>query len=132
MPKEVNTAKEQLRVLQKTIKKIIRKSLKDNTLDYTVQISMSSLEPDQVKYAAQISSPAKGVQPITFSFNTFNDLASALEKSVDEIDREQVELVFHENMVNSLENRIEAHKARIKQIEDGEFESDEDIPMEEV
>lgn len=132
MPKEVNTAREQLRVLQKTIKKIIRKSLKDNTLDYTVQISMSSLEPDQIKYAAQISSPAKGVQPITFSFNTFKDLEAALEKSVDEINREQVELVFHENMVNSLENRIEAHKSRIKQIEDGEFESDDDIPMEEV
>ena len=130
MQKEVNTAKEQLRVLQKTIKKIIRKSLKDNTLDYTVQISMSSLEPDQIKYAAQISSPAKGVQPITFSFNTFKDLEAALEKSVDEIDREQVELAFHENMVNSLENRIEAHKARIKQIEDGEFE--DDISMEEV
>lgn len=132
MPKELNTAKEQLRVLQKTIKKIIRKSLKDNTLDYTVQISMSSIEPDQVKYAAQISSPAKGVQPITFTFNTFKELQAALEASVDEIDREKVERVFHENMVNSLTNRIEAHKARIKQIDDGEFEVDEDIPLEEV
>ena len=132
MSKEVKTAKEQLRVLEKTVKKIIRKSLKNNTLDYTVQISISNLEPDQVKYAAQISSPAKGVQPITYSFNTFGDLQNALEASVQEINREQVELVFHQNMLTSLENRIRAHKERIKQIEDGEFEVDEEIELEEV
>lgn len=130
MPKESTTAKEQLRVLEKIVKKIVRKSLKDNTLDYAVQISISNLEPDQVKYSAQISSPARGVQPITFNFNTFDALKTALEGSVDEIDRKAVELVFHENMINQLKNRIEAHEERVKQIEDGDFEYD--IEMEEV
>lgn len=130
MPKESITAKEQLRVLEKIVKKIVRKSLKDNTLDYTVQISLSNIEPDQIKYSVQISSPARGVQPITFNFDTFDALKTALEGSVEEIDRKAVELVFHENMINQLKNRVEAHEARIKQIEDGDFEVD--IEMEEV
>lgn len=117
-------------MLEKIVKKIVRKSLKDNTLDYTVQISISNIEPDQVKYSTQISSPARGVQPITFSFNSFDALKTALEGSVDEIDRKAVELVFHENMINQLKNRIEAHEERVKQIEDGDFEYD--IEMEEV
>lgn len=131
MSKETTTAKEQLRELEKLVKKITRKSLKDNTLDTVVQISLSNIEPDQIKYSAQISSPAKGVQPITFSFDSYALLYAALTASVDEIDREQVELVFHQNMLQSLKNRIEAHEVRIKQIEDGEFEVD-DVPMEEV
>lgn len=131
MPKETTTASEQLRELEKLIKKIVRHSLKDNTLDHVVQISLSSQEPEQVKYSAQISSPAKGVQPITFVFDNFNDLKASLEASVKEINREDVELAFHENMLNTLKNRIEAHEKRIEEIKNGEFEVD-DIPMEEV
>lgn len=131
MPKKLNTASEQLRALDKLVKRITRKSLKDNTLDTVVQVSLSNIEPDQVKYSAQISSPAKGVQPITFSFNTFNDLYAALESAEKEIDRSQVELAFHENMLISLKNRLKAHKERIEQIKSGGTE-DEEIDMEEV
>ena len=126
MQKEENA---QVRELNKLIKKVVRNSLKDNTLDHVVQISMSNLEPDQIKYSAQISSPAKGVEPITYSFNTFKELKEALIESEKAITREEVEVTFHENMINSLERRLEAHKARIEQIRNGE---EDDIAMEEV
>lgn len=133
MPQQNNNVKDQLLELEKLAKRVIRKSLKDNTLDYTVQMTMSSLEPGKVKYAAQISSPAKGVQPITFIFDTYEDLKSSLTEAEKEIDKDKVELIFHQSRVNSLETKIQAHKERIVQIEAGEVEEDEDnIPMEEV
>lgn len=131
MPKKTDDAKEQLLELEKLVKKIIRKALKDSTLDYTCQITVSSLEPRMLKYAAQISSPAKGVQPITYVFNSFNDLKNALAESEEEIDREKVELAFHQSRINTYKNKIDAHEKRIKQIEAGDIGTD-DIEMEQV
>lgn len=135
MSKETNATNENLHELAKLMKKVIRKSLKDQTLDWVVQKTISSMEPDQVKYAAQISSPAAGVQPIIFTFNTFNDLKNALVESQKELNKEQVELTFHQSRINTYENKIQAHKARIVQIESGEIEEEDPedyITMEEV
>lgn len=127
-----NTTRDQLVELEKLVKKIIRKSLKDNTLDYTVQVSISSLEPAKVKYAALISSPAKGVQPITFVFDKFEDLKNTLVAAETEINRDQVEIAFHQDRITSYENKIQQHKERIVIIESGEKDEDDDIEMEEV
>lgn len=131
MSKQTNNEKEKLQELAKLVRKVVRKSLKDNTLDWTVQFTMSNLEPDVVKYAAQISSPAKGVQPITYVFSSFTDLKNALVESENEIDKDKVELAFHQSRINTYKSKIEAHQARVKQIEAGETEDDE-IEMEEV
>lgn len=119
-----------LRELEKLVKKIIRKSLKDNTLDYTCQFSVSSLEPEKVKYAVLISSPAKGVQPITFVFDKFEDLKNALVEAQTSIDKNKVELAFHQDRINSYESKIQQHKARITIIESGEDE--DEMEMEEM
>ena len=132
MPNQNNSEKEMLRELEKQVKKIIRNSLKDNTLDYSIQFTVSNLEPGHVKYATMISSPAKGVQPIIFSFDKFEDLKNALATAEKEIDRKSVELAFHQDRINAYENKIMAHKERVVQIEKGEDQEDEDIPMEEV
>lgn len=128
------TTKENLQELEKLVKKIIRKGLKDSTLDYTVQYTVSSLEPGKVKYAAQISSPNRGVQPITFVHNTYNDLKTVLEESILDLNKEKIELTFHQDRVNMYSNKIDAHKERIKQIESGEaaIEEDDGIEMEQV
>lgn len=131
MPKPNNNIKESLLELEKLVKKIIRKSLKDNTLDYTVQFSISKLEPGVVKYAAMITSPAQGVQPITFVFDRLTDLESALIEAEKELNRDAIEIVFHQSRINSYKNKILAHEERIVQIENGETEED-DIEMEEV
>lgn len=122
MSKESNTAKGQLIELEKLTKKILRNSLKDNTLDYTVQISVSSNEPNTVKYAALISAPKDGVQPITYVFDNYSDLHAALVASEKEIDQEKVEVTFHESRINTYKTKIAAHEARLKEIEEGEPE----------
>lgn len=133
MPSQNNSEKEKLQKLEKQIKRVIRKSLKDNTLDYTVQFTISSLEPGAVKYAAQISSPANGIQPITFVFDTFKDIEASLAEAEKNLSKEQVELVFHQSRINTYEQKIQAHKERIVQLENGEVEpDDENIPMEMV
>lgn len=132
MPSQNNSEREKLRTLEKQIKKVIRKSLKDNTLDYTVQFTISNLEPEKVKYAAQISSPAKGVQPITFVFDKFEDLEASLKEAETNLDRKKVELVFHQSRVNTYEHKIQQHKERMVILENGEAEEDDDIEMEEV
>jgi len=132
MSKEIRTTSAELRELEKLVKRILRKSLKDNTLDFTCQATISSMEPGKVKYATQISSPTNGVQPITYIFDNFNDLKNALIASEKEIDKKAIELVFHQSRINTYENKIQAHKARIVQIEAGEIEEEDDIELEEV
>lgn len=131
MPNQNNSERDKLRKLEKLVKKVIRKSLKDNTLDYTVQFTISNLEPEKVKYAAMISSPAKGVQPITFIFDKFEDLEASLTEAEKEIDKKKVELTFHQSRINSYKNKIQQHEERIVILENGEDEDDE-IEMEEV
>lgn len=131
MKKEKMTAREQLLELERLVKKIMRKSLKDNTLDFTCQITISNLDEGKVKYAAQISSPAKGVQPITFVFDSFNDLKNALESSEKELNKKEIEKVFHQSRINTYKSKIAAHEARLVEMEK-ETDEDEEIEMEQV
>lgn len=124
--------KEQLLKLEKLVKKVIRKSLKNNTLDYTVQFSVSSLEPGKVKYSSMISSPGNQVQPILFTFDSFNLLEAALKEAEKEYNPTSVELAFHESRINTFKAKIEQHEARVKQLEDPEYKAEDDIPMEQV
>lgn len=134
MQKLNNSAKEQLLELEKLVKKLIRKSLKDNTLDYTVQFSVSNVDaPGEVKYAAMVSSPAKGVQPITFMAKSYKDLEAMLQEGIKGINKKEVELTFHESRINSYKSRIAQHEERIKKLNDPEYnEEDEEIEMEMV
>lgn len=133
MPQLNNSAKEQLLKLEKITKKIIRKSLKDNTLDYTVQITVSSLNPGKLQYACQISSPAGGVQPITFIFDDYKTLESSLEEAEKELNPLKVEIAFHKNRINNYKNKTAQHEERVKQLEDPEYDPEIDnIPMEQV
>lgn len=132
-----NTETEKLRKLERLVGRVIRKSLKDNTLDYTVQMTVSSLEPGKVQYAALISSPAKGVQPITFVYDTYELLEAALKESVEGLDPRKVEVAFHENRINSYKNKIDQHQERVDKLNDPNYKPeddlvDEDIPMEAV
>lgn len=138
MPQPDNKESVQLLKLEKLAKKLIRKSLKNNTLDYTVQLTVSSLEPSKIKYAAQISSPEKGVQPITFVFDNYKTLEASLEEAIKELNPIKVEEAFHENRINTYKNKIQQHEARLTIIRDPEFKGDNvdedgaEIPMEEV
>lgn len=119
--------------LEKLVGRVIRKSLKNNTLDYTVQFTVSSLDPGKVQYAALITSPANGIQPITFIYDSYELLEAALKESENELNPQKVELAFHQNRINSYKNKIDQHEERVKKIEDPNYKPEDDnIEMEEV
>lgn len=133
MPQQNNSASVQLQKLEKLVKKVIRKSLKNNTLDYTVQITVSSIEPGKLKYAALISSPANGVQPVTFVYDSYDLLVAALEAAEKDFNRQKVEVAFHQSRINSYESKILQHKERVAILESPDYDPEIDsIPMEEV
>jgi hypothetical protein len=127
-----NNVKEKLLTLEKHVKKILRKSLKNSTLDYSIQFSVSNVDaPGKVKYAAMISSPAKGVQPITFMADSYDELEAVLKAGEKGINKKAVELTFHESRINSYKARIAQHEERMKKLNDPEYdESEEEIEME--
>lgn len=128
MPQQNNSASEQLLKLEKLVKRLIRKSLKDNTLDYQIQISVGNMgEPGKIKYDAMISSPAKGVQPITFSYTNYKDIEAALTAGIEGIDRKAVELTFHEARINAYTSRIEQHKARMEKLNDPDYDEEAEL-----
>lgn len=126
MPQANNSAREQLLKLEKLVKKIIRKSLKNNTLDYTVQIATSSLEPGKLMYAAHISSPSREVKDITFVFDNYKILEDALTEAAKEYNPTKVELAFHESRMNSYKNKIAQHEQRVKVLEDPNYDPEID------
>jgi hypothetical protein len=130
MSKEKQTTREELLELEKLAKKVIRKSFHNSLLDFTCQATVSSLDPGEVKYAAMITSPANGVQPITFTFDTFNALKEALKDAETNFNSQKVEIAFHENRINTFKSRIEQHEARKAELEDPNYK--EEIPVEEV
>ncbi len=133
MPQANNSASVQLHNLEKIAKRIIRKSLKNNTLSYTVQISLSSDSPNGLKYSSFISSPNKGVQPIIFSFDSYELLEAALKQAEADYNPKVVEIAFHEDRINTYQAQSKQHQSRIDQLNDPNYvEEDDDIEMEEV
>jgi hypothetical protein len=78
-----------------------------------------------------ISSPAKGVQPITFMADSYDELEAVLKAGEKGINKKAVELTFHESRINSYKARIAQHEERMKKLNDPEYdESEEEIEME--
>jgi len=128
------TNTENVQELEKLVRKVIRLAFKDNTLDYTVQIATTSLEPGKVKYGFMINGLKKEIQPIAMSFYTFAECKEVLEGLLKTVDQVELEKMFHQGRINVYESAISSHKDRLKQIEDNPDEAKEDseIAMEEV
>ena len=128
------TNTENVQELEKLVRKVIRLAFKDNTLDYTVQIATTSLEPGKVKYGFMINGLKKEIQPIAMSFYTFAECKEVLEGLLKTVDQVELEKMFHQGRINVYESAISSHKDRLKQIEENPDEAKEDseIAMEEV
>lgn len=126
----VNVAENVLE-LERLCKKVIRRAFKDNTLDYTVQISATSLEPGKVKYGFMINGLKKEIQPVALSFYSYNECKAVLEGLLENYDPVALEELFHRGRINVYKNAISSHEERLEQIKNGEVE-DDGIVMEEV
>lgn len=127
---KLNTTDDLLK-LEKVVRKVIVKAFKDRTLDYTVQFSVSSLEPKKVKYAFMINGAKQEVRVEPQAFDSFKEALLVAEGMLKEIDAVELEKTFHVSRINTYNSAISQHEARIKQL-DNPVEEDSNIPMEEV
>ena len=110
-----------LRKIEVKLFKIIKK-LKAGRLDYSVQVSIHSLRPTEVHWAAQITEPAKDLAPISFIRNTAEDLIKAIEEFAKNNDFNSVEIAYHEAQIKAAKKAIESHEDMIEKIKTGEVD----------
>ena len=103
---------------EKIIKKNIKNVIRNSQLDYTVQVSTSSIEPGKVKYSALITSPSRHVQEIPFRFNSFNELKAALETALKEFKYEDIEKAEVQSRITVYENKAQQLKDYLAAIEE--------------
>jgi hypothetical protein len=102
---------------EKTIKKIIRKVFKNSLIDYSVQVTVSSLEPNKIKYGVFISSPSRHVQDVTFMFDSFEELDKTLQECLKEWNYAEIQKTDLQSRANSFRSRADDIEARIKDID---------------
>lgn len=109
------TAKEELQKAERAINKL-RNKIKRADLDYTVQISISSVDPAKVRYAAQMTPPAQGLAPVTFIKDSAEELIEAIKAATKHIDYEQVEIAYHKAQMEACDRTKQGHQDRINEI----------------
>lgn len=104
---------EKLKEARKLINKIV-KNLGRNDLDWTVQLSINSTRPERINYCAQIEAPANGLQPITWIYDSAEDLIENLKLATRGLNREAVEKAWHESEIQRAETLIKYHKEALE------------------
>lgn len=110
----------------------LRNNLKRADLDYTVQASVSSVDPSVVRYAAQMTAPANGLAPVTFIADSPEALIEKIKLAQKNIDYEEVEKAYHAAQIEACHRTIEFHKERMERIDNPETEPADDDETKEV
>lgn len=100
----------------RSINKII-KNLGRQDLDFTVQLSVSSIHPESVKYCAQIEAPANGLAPITWVTDSYEELEKALKKAERNLDQKAVEKAFLASQIKAAEEKQKFFEEKLKELE---------------
>lgn len=118
--------------LEKVVRKVIWKAFKDRTLDYTVQFSVSSLEPKVVKYSFMINGTKQEVRVEPQSFTSYAQALAVAEGMLKEINTTELEKTFHQSRINTHSNAVKQHQDRLDYLENPPEDAEDDIEMEEV
>lgn len=94
----------------------IKKKIKRNDLDYSVQVSMSTSDPGQLYYALQITPVAEGIKPMTFIDKSPTAFIEKIEARLEDIDAEKIEIAYHESQIAHAKRTIEYHEESIKEL----------------
>ena len=109
MEKELKTARN-------LVNKII-KNLGRNDIDWTVQLSISSVHPEKVAYCVQIEAPANGLAPITFIKDSWKELEEALKQAEKNLDVEAVERAYYASEVQRAEEKRKFFEEKLMELE---------------
>lgn len=116
-----NQTKEDLQKIEKAMVKL-RNKAKRSDLDYTVQISISSADPQVVRYAAQMTPPAEGLAPVTFIEHDTESLVNKIKLATKGINYEEIEKAYHSAQIDAAKRTIAHHEDRVYRIENPEEE----------
>lgn len=106
-----------LKNIEKAIVRL-RNKIKRVDLDYTVQVSISSVDPTVIMYAAQTTSPAKGLAPITFIEKSPEVLVQKIKAFTKNTDYDAVEEAYHKAQIEACKRTIMGHEERLAEMED--------------
>ena len=108
---------------EKLVQKI-KKKVKRNDLDYTIQAVVDSTAPSTIRYAVRITPINEAVGPMVFVANSIQELHEKLEYRLENgLDQEDLEVKYHEAMIANLTKSREFHEERVKELkikEEGE------------
>lgn len=114
--------KGELKKLRKQIQAIL-KSLGNSQNDWTVQISLNSIEPDRVRYCAMVHIPTEGVAPITWVCDSLLELKTQLEKASKDLNPDMIQAAWHQSELKKIEGMRKYHENAIKEIQEKQLES---------
>lgn len=104
--------------IERKIQRIVRKNIRGSEPIYHVQIGISSLEPEVVKYSLNIQNLEESIAPITLVMNTFEELEEAAKALEHKIDRDALEKAFVKSRIAIFEKQLEGAKSTLAELEE--------------
>lgn len=113
----------QLKKMYKAFAKI-RNNMNRVDLDFTVQVSINSTDPDTVIYAAQMTAMADGLAPYRIITTDYDKIIEVMKLAAKKIDQRAVEIAYHKEQIAAGKRTIQGHEERLADIESGKADSD--------
>ena len=107
-----------LLAIERKIQRVIRKAARGSDSIYHVQIGVSSLDPEKVKYSLNIENLDGAIAPITIVLGTLDDLEEAAKKIEAKIDRDSIEKAFVKSRIEIFERQLEDAKNTLAELEE--------------
>ena len=107
-----------LLAIERKIQRIIRKKVRGSDTIYHVQVGISSLDPEKVKYSLNIENLDGAIAPITIVLDTLEDLEAAAKKIEAKIDRDSIEKAFVKSRIEIFERQLEDAKNTLAELEE--------------
>lgn len=122
---------QELREMERAFAKL-RNKLKRADLDYTVQVSINSTDPQTVVYACQMVAPANNLAPIRIIATSASELMAKIKVATENIDLKAVEIAYHKAQIDACDRTKLGHQERLAEIEIEASEETENVETEET
>lgn len=106
----------ELKKARMLVNKIV-KNLGRADIDWTIQVSISSVHPEKLAYCAQIEAPANGLAPITWVKDSWAELEEALKKAEKDLDPEAVEKAYLASEIKRAEEKKKFFEEKLMELE---------------
>lgn len=107
-----------LLAIERKLQRIIRKKVRGSDTIYHVQVGVSSLDPEKVKYSLNIENLDGAIAPITVVLGSLEDLEATAKQLESKIDRDSIEKAFVRSRIEIFERQLADAKATLEELEE--------------